>query len=76
MADGGATTGAALGVAAAIGGPPLFGIAAGLVVAAGLRTALGGRSGIERSQWVEEPAAKIASAISMLKGIRERFHLA
>jgi uncharacterized protein YifE (UPF0438 family) len=73
MADGGATTGTALGVAAAIGGPPLFGIAAGLVVAAGLRTALRGRSGIERSRWVEEPAARIASAISRLQGIRERF---
>jgi len=74
MADGGATTGTALGVAAAIGGPPLFGIGAGLVVAAGLRTALRSRSGIERSRWVEEPAARIASAISMLQGIRERLH--
>jgi hypothetical protein len=70
MVDGGAATGTALGVAAAIGGPPLFGIAAGLVVAAGLRTALRGRSGIERSRWVEVPAARIASAISMLQGTR------
>jgi uncharacterized protein YifE (UPF0438 family) len=74
MVDGGAPTGTALGVAAAIGGPPLFGIAAGLVVAAGLRTALRGRSGIERSRWVEEPAARIASAISILQGIRDRLH--
>src|SRR5690606_1007133 len=68
VTDGSATTGTALGVAAAIGGPPLFGIAAGLVVATGLRTALRGRSGIERSRWVEEPAARIASVVAMLQG--------
>jgi uncharacterized protein YifE (UPF0438 family) len=64
--EGGATSAAALSVAAGIAGPPLLGVAAGLVVAGGLRRALRGRSGIERSRWVEQPAARVAGAISIL----------
>lgn len=64
--EGGATTGVVLTAAGGIAGPPLLGVAAGLVVAGGLRRALRGRSGIERSQWVEQPAARVADAISIL----------
>jgi hypothetical protein len=70
--EGGATTGMALGVAAAIGGPPFLGVIAGLVVAGGLRAALNGRSGIEGSRWVDRSANRIANIISTLQRGRER----
>ena len=70
--EGGATTGMALGIATAIGGPPILGVAAGLVVAGGLRAALSGRSGIKGSRWVDRSANRIASIISTLQGGRER----
>ena len=70
--EGGATTAMALGIAAAIGGPPVLGVAAGLVVAGGLRTALNGRSGIEGSRWVDRSASRIADVISTLQGARQR----
>lgn len=66
--EGGATTGMALGIAAATGGPPILGLAAGLVVAGGLKSALNGRSGIQGSRWVARSATRIASIISTLQG--------
>jgi hypothetical protein len=70
--EGGATTGMALAIAAAIGGQSILGVAAGLVVAGGLRAALNGRSGIEGSRWVDRSAARIASIISTLQGSQGR----
>jgi hypothetical protein len=58
----------ALGIAAATGGPPILGLAAGLVVAGGLKSALNGRSGIQGSRWVARSATRIASIISTLQG--------
>ena len=66
--EGGATTGVALGIAAAVGGPSILGVAAGLVVAGGLKAALNGRPGIAGSQWVDRSAARIADIISALQG--------
>jgi hypothetical protein len=66
--EGSATTGTALGIAAAIGGPPILGLAAGLVVAGGLKSALSGRSGIQGSRGVDRWAIRIASITSTLQG--------
>jgi hypothetical protein len=68
--EGGAPAGAALGIAAATAGPPLVGVTVGLIVAGGLREALKPRPGLQRSGWLEEPAARIAGVVSKLQNVR------
>jgi hypothetical protein len=68
--EGGIPTAAALGIASMAGGPPLFGIAAGLIVAKGIQDALKSATGFERSEWLEEPATRIATVVAKLRSHR------
>jgi hypothetical protein len=70
IVEGGAPTAAALGIASMAGGPPLFGVAAGLIVAKGIQDALKSGQGFERSEWLEEPATRIATVVAKLRSHR------
>lgn len=71
IVEGGVPTTAALGIASMAGGPPLFGVAAGLIVAKGLKDALKSGPGFERCEWLEGPATRIATVVTKLRGHRE-----
>lgn len=70
IVEGGVPAAAALGLASMTGGSPLFGVAAGLIVAKGIKDALKSGPGFERSEWLKEPATRIATVVAMLRGHR------
>lgn len=67
IVEGGVPSAAALGIASMAGGPPLFGVAAGVIVAKGIQDALKSGPGFERSRWLEEPATRIATVVAKLR---------
>jgi hypothetical protein len=71
VVEGGVPAAAALGIASITGGPPLLGVAAGVIVAKGIQDALKSGPGFERSEWLEEPATRIATLVAKLRGNRE-----
>jgi hypothetical protein len=70
IVEGGVPPTVVLGVASMTGGSPLFGVAAGLIVAKGIKDALKSGPGFERSEWLEAPATRIATVVTKLRGHR------